>query len=310
MPYIHFTDEQKRQANTVDLVEFLRFKGEPLIRSGSEFRMSSNHSVTVGGNEWYDHAAEKGGGPVSFLKEFYGMNYQQAVLALLGQDTGQLYHQTDTPREKVKKEFSLPPANDNNRRAFAYLLKHRHLDRDVLTAFVRLGLVYEEKGYHNAVFVGKDKDSTAHHAHKRSTNSQGRSFRMTVEGSDFRYAFNWPGTSGHLLVFEAPIDMLSLISTYHDSDWTKHSYVALCGTSSQPLLGMLERYPDIKSVHLCLDNDQAGQLATRRLAKVVREKGLAVDALVPVGKDWNEDLCANFEQAMEQQHEQSVSVSR
>ena len=308
MPYIHFTDEQKRQANAVDLVEFLRFKGEPLIRSGSEFRMSSNHSVTVGGNEWYDHAAEKGGGPVSFLKEFYGMNYQQAVLALLNQDTGQLYHQTDTPREKVKKEFNLPPANENNRRAFAYLLKHRHLDRNVLTTFVRLGLVYEDKGYHNAVFVGKDKDGTAHHAHKRSTNSQGRSFRMTVEGSDFRYAFNWPGTSGHLMVFEAPIDMLSFISNFHDSDWTKHSYVALCGTSSQPLLGMLERCPNIEHVHLALDNDQAGQLATRRLAKIVREKGLAVDAMVPVGKDWNEDLCANFEQTMEdQQHEQSVS---
>ena len=308
MPYIHFTDEQKRQANTVNLVEFLRSKGEPLIRSGSEYRMSSNHSVTVGGNEWYDHAAEKGGGPVSFLKEFYGMNYQQAVLALLGQDSGQFYTQVDAPREKVKKEFALPPANDNNRRAFAYLLKHRHLDRDVLTAFVRLGLIYEDKGYHNAVFVGKDKDGTAHHAHKRSTNSQGKSFRMTVEGSDFRYAFNWPGTSGHLMVFEAPIDMLSFISTFHDSDWTKHSYVALCGTSSQPLLGMLERYPNIEHVHLALDNDQAGQLATRRLAKVVREKGLTVDAMVPVGKDWNEDLCANFEQTMEdQQHEQSVS---
>ena len=100
MPYIHFTEEQKRQANEVDLVEFLRYKGEPLIRSGSEFRMSSNHSVTVGVNEWYDHAAEKGGGPVSFLKEFYGMNYQQAVLALLDQDTGQLYLQTAAPREK------------------------------------------------------------------------------------------------------------------------------------------------------------------------------------------------------------------
>ena len=68
MPYIHFTDEQKRQANEVDLVEFLRFKGEPLIRSGSEFRMSSNHSVTVGGNEWYDHAAEKAAGRCPFSK--------------------------------------------------------------------------------------------------------------------------------------------------------------------------------------------------------------------------------------------------
>ena len=190
---------------------------------------------------------------------------------------------------------------------FAYLIKHRHLNRDVLTAFVRLGLVYEDKGYHNAVFVGMDKDGTAHHAHKRSTNSQGKSFRMTVEGSDFRYAFNWPGVSEHLTVFESPIDMLSFISQFHDSSWARHSYVALCGTSSQAMLGMLERCPNIKSVHLALDNDQAGQLATRRLAKIVREKGLEVNALVPINKDWNDDLCANFEQNMEVQHEQSVS---
>ena len=129
MPYIHFTEEQKRQANAVDLPEFLRFKGEPLTRSGQELRLESNHSVTVRGNEWYDHAAEKGGGPVSFLKEFYGMNYQQAVLTLLYQDISQLCSHVDTPREKQKKPFVLPPANENNRRAFAYLLKHRHLDR-------------------------------------------------------------------------------------------------------------------------------------------------------------------------------------
>lgn len=186
MPYIHFTEEQKHQANAVDLVEFLRFKGESLIRSGPEFRMSSNHSVTVQDNEWYDHAAEKGGGPVSFLKEFYGMNYQEAVLTLLNEDVSQLCSPVTKPKEKVKKPFELPPANDTNRRVFAYLLKHRHLDRDVLTTFVKLGLIYEDQKYHNAVFVGWDKDGTPRHAHKRSTNSQGKSFRMTVEGSDFR----------------------------------------------------------------------------------------------------------------------------
>lgn len=307
MPYIHFTEEQKRQANAVGLVELLRYKGEPLIRSGPEYRLGSNHSVTVRGNKWYDHAAEKGGGPVTFLKEFYGMNYQEAVLTLLDRDVSELCPQAAAPREKVKKPFELPLANDTNRRVFAYLLKHRHLDREVLTTFVRLGLVYEDQKYHNAVFVGMDKDGTPRHAHKRSTNSQGKSFRMTVEGSDFRYAFNWPGTSGHLLVFEAPIDMLSFISKFHDSDWARHSYVALCGTSSQPLLGMLERYPNIENVLLCLDNDEAGQLATRRLAKVVREKGLTAGARVPVLKDWNKDLCANFEQGQEVQHEQKLS---
>ncbi|MCX4372378.1 MAG: DUF3991 and toprim domain-containing protein [Dysosmobacter sp.] len=306
-PYIHFTEEQKLQANQVDLVEYLRYKGEPLIRSGPEFRLASNHSVTIRGNEWYDHATEKGGGPVTFLKEFYGMNYAEAVLALLDKDVSELCPQVTAPREKVKKPFELPPANKDNRRVFAYLLKHRHLDREVLTTFVRQGLVYEDQKYYNAVFVGTDRDGTPRHAHKRSTNSQGKSFRMTAEGSDFRYAFNWPGTSGNLLVFEAPIDMLSFISKFHDSDWQKHSYVALCGTSSQPMLGMLERCPQIDTIHFALDNDQAGQLATRRLAKLAREKGLAVNALVPVLKDWNEDLCANFEQEQEVQHEQKLS---
>lgn len=102
MPYIPFTDEQKRQANLMDLSEFLRRKGEPLIQSGRELRMGSNHSVTVRGNEWYDHAAETGGGPVSFLKEFYGMDYPEAVLALLGQDGGPL-RQIRAPNEKMKK---------------------------------------------------------------------------------------------------------------------------------------------------------------------------------------------------------------
>ena len=31
MPYIHFTEEQKLRANSVDLVEFLRRQGEKLI---------------------------------------------------------------------------------------------------------------------------------------------------------------------------------------------------------------------------------------------------------------------------------------
>ena len=125
MPYIYFTDEQKRQANLVDLSEFLRRRGEPLIQSGRELRMGSNHSVTIQGNEWYDHAAEKGGGPVSFLKEFYGMEYQQAVLTLLESDGGPL-PQICAPNEKVKKPFELPQANGDNRRMFAYLRSEEH----------------------------------------------------------------------------------------------------------------------------------------------------------------------------------------
>ena len=55
--YIHFTDEQKERANSVDLEEFLRRRGEMLIRSGREYRLERRRRITVRGSEWYDHAA-------------------------------------------------------------------------------------------------------------------------------------------------------------------------------------------------------------------------------------------------------------
>ena len=59
--YIHFTEEQKQRANSVDLVEILQRQGEKLLPSGREKRLASDHSITVRGNVWYDHALEQGG---------------------------------------------------------------------------------------------------------------------------------------------------------------------------------------------------------------------------------------------------------
>lgn len=38
--YIHFTDEQKQRAASVDLEEFLRCRGEKLLTSGREKRLA------------------------------------------------------------------------------------------------------------------------------------------------------------------------------------------------------------------------------------------------------------------------------
>ncbi len=220
MSYIHFTDDQKLRASEVDLVEFLRHQGEKLIRSGPEYRLASDHSVTVRGNEWYDHAAKEGGGPISFVQQFYNLSYPEAVTRLLGGEQGTVYASAPRQKEPPKKAFALPPANRDMRRVYAYLLKRRFLDRDVVNAFVRAGLLYEscekfnDREYHNAVFVGKDKNGIARHAHKRSVNDIGKTFRINVEGCDPRYSFHWTGTSGRLYVFEAPIDLLSFLTRY------------------------------------------------------------------------------------------------
>ena len=298
MPYIHFTNEQKLRASEVNLELFLRSQGEKLIRSGPEFRLASDHSVTVRGNEWFDHAAEKGGGPISFVRNFYGLSYPEAVTLLLGGKQGTVYAPAPKQKEVPKKEFVLPPVNRDMRRVYAYLMKARFLDREVINAFAKAGLLYEScevfknREYHNAVFVGKDESGVARHAHKRSLNSEGRSFRINVEGCDPRFSYHHTGTSDRLYVFEAPIDLMSFLSLY-PKGWQEHSYVALCGTSSHAMLWMLEQNPGIRSVCLCLDHDEAGIEASGRLAEVLRERGNDnVGVLLPEYKDWNECLKA------------------
>ena len=93
-------------------------------------------------------------------------------------------------------------------------------------------------------------------------------------------------------VFEAPIDMLSFISLYQ-KDWQQHSYVALCGVAEHALLQHLADYPQIQKIGLCLDHDEAGINARKRITGILSERGYRnVFSLFSVYKDWNEDIKA------------------
>ena len=296
--YIHFTEEQKLRANSVDLPEFLRHRGEKLIPSGRDKRLASDHSVTVRGNQWFDHATKKGGLAIDFVQEFYGLSFPEAMTMLLGGETGVAYLRARPEPVKERKPFALPPAHSDMRRVYAYLLQRRRVDREVLTAFAREKLIYESaepsadksRIYHNAVFVGNDEHGVARHGHKRSIYTEGRSYRGNIESSDPRYSFHWVGASGLLYVFEAPIDMLSYISL-HPEGWQNHSYVSLCGTAEHAMLWMLDQYPQLHTAVLCLDNDDAGLKATERLTVILLERGRgSVETDRPGEKDWNDEL--------------------
>ena len=132
--YIHYTDKQKERANTVDLVELLRQRGEKLLRSGREYRLESDHSITVRGSEWYDHGSRQGGHPVSFVQHYYGMSYQEAMETLLG---GENLPAARQEREEPPKPFALPPPHTDMSRVYAYLMKQRHISREVISHFAR-----------------------------------------------------------------------------------------------------------------------------------------------------------------------------
>ena len=297
--YIHFTKEQKEQAAAVDLEEFLRCRGEKLIVSGREKRLASDHSITVRGNEWYDHADECGGHAVSFVQRHYGLSYPEAVLMLLDGGGGIPYPSASARQEETPKPFELPEAHSDMRRVFAYLVKHRQIDRAVVSHFAREKLLYEDAKYHNAVFVGLDADGVPRHAHKRSTNSYGEAFRINVEGCDPKHSFHHIGTNGSLYVFEAPIDMLSYITLYPER-WQENSYVSCCGTSAIPVMEMVKRMARVDTVYLCHDNDKAGHAASKRVAELLAEQDIQTERLVSELKDWNNDLTEGQKQELEE----------
>ena len=284
----------------------LRSRGETLKRLGSEWEWKfHDERVTIRNNVWFDQYTQKGGDAVDFFRYFYGESEEQAAAMLLNCSLSDLEKlparsPPGLPRTKQEepKHLEIPPAHNNMRRVFAYLCQTRGIAPEVVSAFARKGLLYESADHHNAVFVGRDEQGEIRHLHARGTLT-GSHFRQTLPGSEKEYSFHWPGTSGKLYAFEAPIDLLSYISL-HPEGWQDHSYVALCGVSAAPIHHLLVTQSQLEKVTLCLDNDKAGHNAARRIAaELLREWNVTVSAEFPNQKDWNDELLANHQEENE-----------
>lgn len=130
--FIYFTPEEKARAQNTDLVSLLRAQGERPVRSGREFRTPNDPSITVRGNKWFDHSARVGGYAVSFVQRYYRLPYPEAVLLLLGRQNGKSHEQAK-PTKEAPKPFALPEPYGTMRRMYAYLMRQRHIDREVIS---------------------------------------------------------------------------------------------------------------------------------------------------------------------------------
>ena len=273
---MYYTQEQIDRANQANLVLFLQSQGEPLERAGQEYRWKRHDSLTVRGNKWYRHSQSKGGGPVDFVMEFFGKSFTEAVELLTGEKGA-------APQDSP--QFRLPPRSPDNRTARNYLTAARRIDEDVTGFFFASGDIYEDAAHHNAVFVGRDEDGIPRYAHSKGTAGN---FRLDVKGSDKAFNFCYRGEGERLFVFEAPVDLLSFLCLFK-KEWQKQSYLSLGGVGEKALLRFLSDRPNIKTVFLCLDSDEAGNDACSRLVKLMPE-GYTVHRLIPLFKDWNEVL--------------------
>ena len=307
--YVRYSDEQREAANSVRISEILDREGEKYKKWGRSFCWLRHDSVVFSGSKWFRHSEREGGRAIGFCKKFFGMKFQEAMEYLLdflpemrtgANDNRDVKSESIAPREEerdkaedgqVKEcaELILPPENETMKSAYRYLIKERHLDPEVVSFFAREKSMYEDASWHGVVFLGKDGDGKVRNAHVRGTRDEYGKFRMTCEGSDSNYGFGHVGSGNLLYAFEAPIDLLSFVS--YRRGWKNDSYVALNGVSGNAVFRFLEEHENITGVVLCLDNDEAGERASMRIARELREKGVNdVRRLCSIRKDWNEDL--------------------
>ena len=276
-----YTQAQIDKANAVDLEKFLRAQGETLVRSGKEYRWKAHDSLTVCGNKWFRHSRSKGGFPVDFVMEFYGKSFPEAVQMLTG-EPGEVQPETDPAPSPA---FRLPLRNVTNANILNYLTQERKLSPSLVNFFIAAGDIYEDAAHHNVVFVGRDADG-----HPRYASSRGirKKFRQDAAGAEKAFGFAHRGTDKQLLVFEAPIDLLSFIELF-PKNWQQHNYLSLGGVSGKALLQFLSERPDVERVFLCLDADKAGEDACKRLAALLPDT-VSVTRIQPCMKDWDEVL--------------------
>ena len=276
-----YTQAQIDKANAVDLEKFLRAQGETLVRSGKEYRWKAHDSLTVCGNKWFRHSQSKGGFPVDFVMEFYGKSFPEAVQMLTG-EPGEVQPETDPAPSPA---FRLPLRNVTNANILNYLTQERKLSPSLVNFFIAAGDIYEDSSHHNVVFVGRDADGHPRYASSRGIQEK---FRQDAAGAEKAFGFAHRGTDKQLLVFEAPIDLLSFIELF-PKNWQQHNYLSLGGVSGKALRQFLSERPDVERVFLCLDADKAGEDACKRLAALLPDT-MSVTRIQPCMKDWNDVL--------------------
>ena len=275
------TQAQIDKANAVDLEKFLRAQGETLVRSGKEYRWKAHDSLTVCGNKWFRHSQSKGGFPVDFVMEFYGKSFPEAVQMLTG-EPGEAQPEADPAPSPA---FRLPLRNVTNANILNYLTQERKLSPSLVNFFIAAGDIYEDAAHHNVVFVGRDADGHPRYASSRGIREK---FRQDVAGAEKSFGFAHRGTDKQLLVFEAPIDLLSFIELF-PKNWQQHNYLSLGGVSTKALQQFLSERPDVERVFLCLDADKAGEDACKRLAALLPD-AMSATRIQPCMKDWNDVL--------------------
>lgn len=305
----HFTEEEIRKANSVDLLMLAKQYGYETEKGGKNaihLKKSGGLYIFPNENCFYHHTSDekhKEGGAIRFVMHQENLSFGEAVAKLLNEEY--VIHQAEQRPyiPQLRQPMLLPDKADNFKRAYWYLVSVRGIDPKIVSALMNEKKVFQEAKFGNAVFVGYDRDGTAKYCSMRSTYSNNK-FKRDADNSDKSYPFFVEGKSDLVIVTEAPIDLMShatLATMFGNTDWRQDHRISVGCLSMAALDRYLEWHPEIKKLVFALDNDYLarnqkgelanwGQLAADKAIKSYTERGYQCALHKPHLNDFNTDL--------------------
>lgn len=306
--------EEWKTAKSTDLVEVARKIGFTLVKKGRGYSTKEIDSLMIYDRSTWNRFSGRlengisGGSQVDFLMAFCNMDRDEAVMWLLdfagSHERNSILPNTTTAKHTLKdksqtdekdKKLILPQRAADDRRLYGYLIKKRGISRETVDYFINKQLIYESLINHNIIFLGKDKEGSNRSASQRGTfDYLNTAFKGDVEGSDKIFGFHLSNIeSTEISIFEGGIDLMSYYELLNDIKPLEH-LLALGMLHDAPLFRYLKDYPDIKTILLCLDNDQAGRDACQHIKEKYETLGYQIiNHQAPKEyKDYNEFLLA------------------
>ena len=276
--------KQIASARHADLYAFLmKYHSSNFKTEGDSIRPKDNHSISIkkGYHGYKDFSTEETGNSIEFLTNHMGYTFVEAVQAL--SDVSALAQQpTDVQQdgiENVPPKFP-EPVNGMYKNLFAFL-KNRSISTETIQKLVKQKLLYQEKSKNNIVFINMERDF----AELRGTYTFGNPFHGIVPHSrhDGFWWFRTSRNAAKAYICEAAIDAISLYELHKiQGNHEEAYYISIAGVAKQPAIDRLKKYK--YKLVLAVDNDIAGQQC--------RARNSELEYILPVNKDWNEDLQA------------------
>jgi hypothetical protein len=314
MPYIR--PEVVQEAKRTDLLTYLQnYEPDELVRISAAVYCTRTHdSLKISNGKWAWHSRGIGGrSALDYLIKVRDMGFLDAVEQIMGRAAVQPPVFIPAEKEIPKAPFVLPEPDRGTYEVERYLAE-RGISRELIAHCLDLRILYQtrNKGYANAVFVGRDADNIARSATIRGLRGN---FKGDVSGSDKRYSFALANGSENLHLFESAVDLLSFatLEGIRKPESFDGSLLSLSGvyrprkdivesTLPPTLAHYLSEHPNIRHIHLHLDNDLAGRRATEAIMAVLPKEYAAYDEPPPAGhKDYNDYLCGCSDLSQTQQ---------